>query len=345
MEGHISETMRRLGGILSFPKRKTLTALTFFPFLIFILVLSAPVSAQTKTIRLSIATGGTGGIFYVMGGGIASLISKHVPGVEATAEVTAASVDNCKLIMIQKADVAFVLADNAYEAIAGIEKFKPMGKIPLRNLAVLYPAVSHIVALDGGGIEKVTDLKGKRISLGAPGSGSEALALKILEIIGLDVTKDIRRERLSVAESAGALKDRKIDAFFWGGGVPTAAVLDLGATPGIKIKLIPHDELLEKLNQKYGPVYYRLVIPKDAYPGVTQPVPVLAQANMLVCHEKFDDNLAYEILNAIFTHRQDLKAVYKDADKMTPETAVVGSSIPYHPGAVKYYKEKKVMPQ
>ncbi|MCX5908622.1 MAG: TAXI family TRAP transporter solute-binding subunit [Deltaproteobacteria bacterium] len=326
------------------PRGKRLPILAFFLSLISILSIPLPGFTQTKTVRLSIATGGTGGIFYVFGGGIASLISKRVPGVEATAEVTAASVDNCKLVMAQKAELAFVLADNAYEAILGIEKFKSMGKIPLRNLAVLYPAVSHIVALEGGGIKKVTDLKGKRVSLGAPGSGSEALALKILEISGLDLNKDIRRERLSVAESAGALKDRKIDAFFWGGGVPTAAVLDLAATPGIKIKLIPHDELLEKLNQKYGPVYYRLVIPKDAYPGMTQPVSVLAQANMLVCHEKFDENLAYEILNAIFTHREDLKAVYKEAGKVTPENAVVGSSIPFHPGAIKYYKEKKVMP-
>ena len=310
--------------------------------LLCILPFTVSAGAQTKTLRLSIATGGTGGIFYVFGGGIAAVISKHVPGVEATAEVTAASVDNCKLIMARKVDLGFILADNAHEAISGIEKFKSTGKIPLRALAVLYPAVSHIVTVEGSGIDKIQDLKGKRVSLGAPGSGSEALALKILEALGLDINRDIRRERLSVAESAGALKDRKIDAFFWGGGIPTAAVLDLAATPGVKIKLIAHDDLLEKLNKKYGPVYYRLVIPKETYPGMTQPVPVIAQGNMLVCHEKLEEKVAYEILKAIFENREELKLIHKEADKLTPENAVVGSPIPFHPGAIQYYKERKV---
>lgn len=309
----------------------------------FLLTLSVPAGAQSKTVRLSVATGGTGGVYYVLGGGIASVISKHVPNVEATAEVTPASVDNCKLIMARKADIAFVLADNAYEAINSLERFKGTAKIPLRTLAVLYPAVTQIVSVEGTGIEKVKDLKGKRVSVGAPGSGSEALALKIFDVAGIDLNKDIRRERLSVAESAGAIKDRKIDAFFWGGGIPTGAVLDLAATPGIKIKLVPHDEILDAINKKFGPVYYRLVIPKETYPGMTQPVPVIAQANIMVCHEKMDEKIAYEVVKAILSHREDLKAVHKEADKLTPENAVVGSSIPFHPGAIRYYKEKKVM--
>jgi len=309
----------------------------------FLLSLSLPARAQIETVRLSIATGGTGGIFYVLGGGFASIISKHVPHVEATAEVTAAAVDNCKLIMAHKADLAFVMAENAYEGFSGTEKFKSVGKIPLRTLATLYPAVLHIVTMEGRDIEKVKDLKGKRVSLGAPGSGSEAWALKVFEILGLDPVKDIRRERLSVAESAGALKDRKIDAFFWGGGIPTSAVLDLAATPGVKIKLVANDELLEPMHKKYGPIYYRLVVTKETYPGMAQDVPVVAQANMLVCHEKLEEEVAYEIVKVIFEHRGDLRAVYKDAEKMSPETAVIGSPIAFHPGAIRYYKEKKVM--
>ncbi len=308
-----------------------------------LLTLSVPAGAQSKTVRLSIATGGTGGIYYVLGGGIASVISKNVPNVEATAEVTAAAVDNCKLIMARKADLGMVMAENAYEAFSGIEKFKALGKIPLRTLVVTHPAVLHIVSMEGREVEKLMDLKGKRISLGAPGSGSEAWALKVFEIMGLDPVKDMRRERLSVAESAGAIKDRKIDAFFWGGGIPTGAVLDLAATPGIRIKIVANDELLEPMNKKYGPVYYRFVVPKEIYPGMAQDVPVIAQANMLVCHEKLEEAVAYEILKAIFEHRGDLKAVFKDAEKMSPQNAVVGSPIPFHPGAIRFYREKKVM--
>lgn len=312
--------------------------------LAFILFFSIPADAQTKTTRLSIATGGTGGIYYVVGGGMAAVISKNLPGVEATAEVTAASVDNCKLIMARKAEAGFTLADVAYDAYAGIERFKGTGKIPLRALAVLYPAVSQVVSIEGAGIETARDLKGKRVSTGAPGSGAEVIAIKIFEALGLDPTKDIRRERLSVAESAGALKDRKIDAFFWGGGLPTAAVLDLASTPGIKIKLVAHDELLEKINKKYGPSYYRLVVPKETYPGMTQPVPVIATANIMVCHESLDEKIAYGIVKVILEHREDLKAVHKEADKITLENAVIGSSIPYHPGAIKYYTERKAWP-
>jgi TRAP transporter TAXI family solute receptor len=303
-----------------------------------------PADAQTKTTRLSIATGGTGGVFYVVGGGIAALISKHLPGVEATAEVTAASVDNCKLIMTRKADLGFVLADTAYDAYAGIERFRGTGKVPLRALAVLYPAVSQIVTIEGVGIETARDLKGKRVSTGAPGSGAEVTAIKIFEALELDPAKDIRRDRLSVAESASALKDRKIDAFFWGGGIPTAAVLDLASTPGIKIKLIAHEDLLEKINKKYGPSYYRLLVPKETYPGMTRPVPVIATANLLVCHDHLDEKITYGIVKVLLEHRGDLIAIHKEADKITLENAVIGSSIPYHPGAIQYYTEKKTWP-
>ena len=303
--------------------------------------------AQPKvTSRLSIATGGTGGVFYVLGGGIAAAISKYIPGVVATAEVTPASVDNCRLIMDRNADIAFSNGDTAYDAYAGIERFKAIGKIPLRALAVLYSSPNHLVALEGTGIDKVADLKGKRVSTGAPGSGGEVIALRVLEAAGLDPAKDIRRERLSVAEGASALKDRKIDAAFEGAlGTPASAVLDLASTPGMRMKLIPHDEVLEKISKKYGPSYFRVVIPKEAYPGMTQPVPVIAVATIFVCHEQLEERIAYEIIKTIIEHREDLKLVHKEAEKITLENAVRGSSIPYHAGAIKYYKEKGAWPK
>ncbi len=185
--------------------------------------------------RISITTGGTGGVYYPLGGGMANILSKYVPGLSATAEVTGGSVDNLKLLGAGKADVGFSMVDASWDAINGTDKFKD-GKVNVRTLMVLYPNKMQIVALDGSGITKLSDLKGKRVSTGAPGSGVEVMALRVLEAVGLDAKKDMKQERLSAAESTNAIKDRKIDAFFWVGGVPTAAITDLAATPGIKIR-------------------------------------------------------------------------------------------------------------
>jgi uncharacterized protein len=294
-------------------------------------------AAQTK-IRLSIVTGGTGGVYYPYGGGMAAVLSKHLPGVEATAEVTAASVDNCKLVAIQKADLGFVMGDVGYDAYMGMGKFKD--KLPIRNLAVLYSNFMHIVALEGKGINSVADLKGKKISTGAPGSGTEIKALRILEAYGINPDKDITRDRLGASESSGALKDNKIDAYFWDGGLPTASILDIAATPGIKIKLLGHGEAIPKMTAKYGPVYFKGIIPKNTYPGVAVDTPVASVANLLICHEKLDPVLAYNILKTLFAYKPELVAVHKEALHLTLEAAVHGSPIPYHPGAVKYFKEK-----
>ena len=157
--------------------------------IIFLFVFSLPSAWAQKTVRLSIATGGTGGVYYPMGGGMANIISKYIPYVEATAEVTTASVDNCRLVGAGKADLAFIMADTGWDAYQGRAKFKE--KIPLRTVAVLYPNNMHIVTVEGKGIEKVTDLKGKRVSTGAPGSGTEVMALRVLEAYGLDPDKDM----------------------------------------------------------------------------------------------------------------------------------------------------------
>ena len=293
--------------------------------------------AQTK-VRLSIATGGTGGVYYPYGGGMAAVLSKHLPGVEVTAEVTAASVDNCKLIAAQKAELGFIMADVGYDAYTGTGKFKE--KLPLRNLAVLYSNFMHIVTLEGKGINTVSDLKGKKISTGAPGSGTEVKGLRVLEAYGINPEKDISRDRLGATESAGALKDRKIDAYFWDGGLPTASVLDLAATPGIKAKLIGHEDGVDRMITKYGPLYFKGKIPKNTYPGIAVDTPVAAVANILICHEKMDPALAYNILKTLFAFKPELVAVHREAKNLTLEDAVDGSPIPFHPGASKFYKEK-----
>ncbi len=288
--------------------------------------------------RISVATGGMGGVYYPMGGAIAAVITKYVPKVEAAAEVTAASVDNCKLVAAKKSDLAIVMGDVVYESWAGTGKFKE--KLPLANLAVLYPNVMHIVAPQAKGMKKVADLKGRTISTGSPGSGVEFMALRILEADGINPDKDVRRDRLGASESAGALKDGKIDAFFWCGGVPTAAVLDLAASPGMKLSFIPNKDAIEKMTAKYGPVYYPGTIPKGAYLGIEADVPVAAVANLLICHEALDEKFVYDMLAAIFDHRDELVAVHKQAESIVLKEAVIGSPIPFHKGALKYYKDK-----
>lgn len=305
-------------------------------------LMTAGCAKKETKVTLSVATGGTGGVYYIYGGGLANVITKNVPNVEATAEVTSASVDNAKLIQGGKADVAFMMADVAYDASKGQGQFAQTGKVSLRTLGVLYSNYTHLVVLDGSPIQKVSDLKGKKVSTGSPGSGTEVLANRILEAGGLNPDKDITRERLGVSESAGALKDRKIDAFFWSGGLPTAAILDLASTPGIKIRLVSQQDELKKMTEKYGPIYFNLVVPKGTYKGFDQDTNVVGVANVLVVSDKMKDDLAYKLIKVMFDKQADLVAVHAEAKNLKLQSAVVGSPIDFHPGAIKYYTEKGV---
>jgi uncharacterized protein len=300
------------------------------------LAVAVPAHAQQ---RLSIATGGTGGVYYPLGGALANVLGKAVPGVEATAEVTSASVDNVKLISAGQADVAFTLADTAADGFNGTGKFKD--KQPIRAIAVIYANKSQWVTVEGTGIQKLQDLKGKRIGTGAPGSGTEIIALRMLEAVGLDPEKDVRREKLSVAESVNALKDRKIDAFFWSGGVPTAAVTDLAATPGVKIKLLDHADAIPAMAKKYGPLYVKGTIPAKSYPGMTKDVEVADVWNLLIVNEKMDEKLVHDLVKALFERKADLVAVHAEAKNLDLKNQYgVGSPVPFHPGATKYFAEK-----
>jgi len=303
-------------------------------------LIALPVRAEEKT-RLSIVTGGTGGVYYPLGGALANVLSKYVPGVVATAEVTSASIDNLKLVGAGKGDIAFTMADTAWEGFNGTGKFP--GKVPLRTIGVLYPNKTQVVTVQGRGIEKMSDLKGKRISTGAPGSGTELIALRLLEAYGIDPEKDVKREKLSVAESVGAIKDNKIDALIWSGGLPTAAVTDLAATPGQKIKLLDHSDAIPAMLNKYGPLYVKDTIPAKTYPGQEQEVSILSVWNLLAVNEKMDEKLAYEITKTIFEKKPELVAVHKEAQNIALENQLQGGSpIPFHPGAFKYFGEKGI---
>lgn len=297
--------------------------------------------AQEK-INLSIGTGGTGGVYYPLGGGIANVLSKYVPGMQATAEVTGGSVDNLKLIGTGNPYIGLAMADASQDAYKGEDKFKGQ-KIPLRTLMVMYPNRMHVVTVEGTGINTMKDLKGKRVSTGSPGSATEVMAFRIIEAAGLDKDRDMRRERLGVAESVNAIKDKKIDAFFWVGGLPTAAVTDLAATPGVRIKLVDHADLVPAMNKKYGNLYIEDVIPKSTYSGMTADNHQATVWNILVTNEKMSDQVAYNIVKTIFEKRDELIQVHKEAANFKLENQKAAASpIPYHPGAVKYFAEKGV---
>jgi TRAP transporter TAXI family solute receptor len=294
--------------------------------------------AQQKTI--AIGTGGTGGVYYPIGGALANLLSKNLKNTQATAQVTGGSVDNLKLIGSGQSEIGFSMADAAVDALNGEDKFKG-NKVNLRTLMVLYPNIMHVVSIEGTGVNTMADLKGKRVSTGAPGSATEVMAFRVIEAAGLDKDKDMKRERLSVAESVNALKDRKIDAFFWVGGLPTAAVTDLGATPGVKIKMIDHTEVVAKMNAKYNNLYAGAVIKAGTYPGQTADNKVSAVWNILVTNDKMTDQEAYDIVKLMVEKKADLVAVHKDAESFSVDNQIKSNSpVPWNAGAVKYFVEK-----
>jgi uncharacterized protein len=292
--------------------------------------------------NFSIATGGTGGVYYPLGGGMAAVLSKHVPGMQATAEVTGGSVANLQLIGTGKPYIALTQADAAIDAVKGQDKFtgKP---IPVRTLAVLYPNRMHVASIEGTGVTKIADLKGKRVSTGSGGSATEVFAFRVIEAAGLDKDKDMKRERLGVAESVNALKDRKIDAFFWVGGLPTAAVTDLANSPGVKIRMIDIADLVPAMTKKYGNIYIKDVIDKSVYKGMEADNQAATVTNLLVVHQNMDDKTAYNIVKAVFDHRDELIRVHKEAENIKLENQKTeASSIPWHPGAIKFFAEKGI---
>jgi hypothetical protein len=303
-------------------------------------ILSTSCGSSQNVHYLSIATGDTGGVYYAYGGGLAKVISEHVPGVRATAESTAASVDNLKLIRDGKADVAFALADTAADAIKGAGPFADGGAVPARTLAVLYYNYLHIVTLDGSGVRSLAHLRGRVVSTGLPGSGTDITSRRVLVAAGIDPDRDITRRGVGPTQGADALKDGKLDALCWSGGLPTPAFLDLAHSPTVRMRLIPTADALDALRRTHGDLYTRLEIPPRTYRGVDGSVPVVGVANLLVVRADMSEELAYQLTRVLFERQADLAAVHPEARKLSPKTAVVGSPLEFHPGATRYYREK-----
>lgn len=301
-----------------------------------------PLSALAQSKQVSIATGGTGGVYYPLGGGWANIISKKIAGVTATAQVTGGSVANLQLIGTGKADIALSQVDAAWDAYKGLDKFKGKPQ-PVRALGVLYPNHMHVVTVESTGINKVEDLKGKRISTGSPGSATEVFAFRILEAAGLDKDKDVTRERLGVAESVNAIKDKKIEAFFWVGGLPTAGVTDLAATPNTQIKILDYAQYTAKMNAKYGPLYAEATIPASTYKGMAKDSKNITVWNIVAVNTSMSDDFAYQVTKSLFESRADLANVHKEALNIKDENqSTKKAGIPFHPGALKYFKEKGI---
>jgi TRAP transporter TAXI family solute receptor len=302
------------------------------------------VAAQQNETRLSIGTGGTGGVWYPLGGAMANILTKTLPNLAVTAEVTGGSVDNIKLISTGQSKLGFSMTDAAWDAHQGQGKFKE--KVTLRTLAVFYPQKNHVVTLEGSGIEKMSDLKGKRVSVGSPGSGSEIIALRVLEAYGINPDKDIIKERLGVAEAVNAIKDRKIDAFIHNAAIPIPAIVDLGASPGIRIRLIDHADAVAAMNKKYGPLYSKGTLAQKTYPGQTRDSATVDVWAVLLTDDKMSEQSAYNIVKTLFDKKPDLLLVARDTAYMTYENQFGGASpIPFHPGALKYFAEKGFKPR
>ena len=296
------------------------------------IIAGAPALAQTQ---LSIATGGTGGVYYPMGGGLAEVINNHVEGYSATAEVTGASVENMGLVATGDADLALALADTVQQAQTGTGRFDGQQLEMLRGLASMYANMVQIVTLADSGIETLDDLKGKRVSVGAPGSGTEVNAEAILSANGISYD-DIDEQRLNFNETADALANGDIDAGFWSVGAPTSSILNLATTNSIRMIELSDDQIAAA--RAADPIFAQTTLAAGIYEGVGDTT-VLGVPNVLVVSSEMSDDLAYTITKAMFENIADLRAVHPAANQTTVDFTLAATPIPLHPGAIRYYEE------
>jgi uncharacterized protein len=287
--------------------------------------------------ELTIATGGTGGVYYPLGGGLADVIADNIDGYSASVQETNASVDNMLLIGDGGADIAFTLGDTAADAVNGEGDDFAEGPIEACALARIYDNFTQIVASSDSAITSVEDMRDKRISLGSPGSGTEVIALRILEAAGIDPDADIERQQLGVDETVAALRDGTIDAGFWSGGLPTSALVDY-ATTGDMV-LVPHAEYTEDMVAEHGDVYSEDVIPADTYEGQTEDVEVIVVPNVLAVNTSMDEQLQQDLTRVLFEQKEALVDVHAAAEDLDPEVAQDVGFMDICPGSQTYYDE------
>ncbi|MBQ2263145.1 MAG: TAXI family TRAP transporter solute-binding subunit [Loktanella sp.] len=295
--------------------------------------LGAPALAQEQ---LAIATGGTGGVYYPIGGGLAEIINNHIDGYSATAEVTGASVENMGLIATGDADLAIALADTVLQAYTGTGPFEGQQLPMVRGLASVYANMVQIVALESSGITSLQDLRGKRVSIGAPGSGTEVNTAAILQANGITYD-DINEQRLNFNETADALGNGDIDVGFWSVGAPTSSILNLATTQNIVVISLTEEEMAAAM--EFDSTFAQTTLPGGSYTGVSDDIAVLAIPNVLTVSSDMSDDLAYELTKAMFENIAELQAVHPAANETTVEFTMTATPVPLHPGAIRYYEE------
>ena len=290
---------------------------------------------SSKDTFINIATGGTAGTYYPIGGAIAEIINKDVKDVSANAQSTGASVANINMLNDGQVELAIVQNDIAYYAINGTEMFEKKVE-NLRGIASLYPETCQFVTLEGSGINSIADLKGKRVAVGAAGSGVEGNVRQILKVYGLTYD-DISAQFLSFAEGATALKDGTVDVACLTAGYPTASVQDIASQK--QIRLIPLDsDKVDALIAEY-PFYTRSVIPANTYQGFSAEVPTVSVMAILVTTDKMTEQTGQAVTKAIFENTDKLAASHSAAKAIKKETALNGMNfIKMNEGAEKYLK-------
>ncbi|MBO8154443.1 TAXI family TRAP transporter solute-binding subunit [Thermovirga sp.] len=304
-------------------------------------VLAFSVAAFAVTF-VTIGSGGVGGTYYPLGGAMAEVLNKAGIDVKATSRTTAASKENCRLVASGKAHLGMTMGSTLWQAYTGTGAFKEDGKLPLRILFNMYPAPQHILTVEGTGIKTFEDLKGKRVSIGAPGSGNQVLTRMILEAAGIDPEKDFKMAQLTQPEAAMALKDGNIDAVFWNFAAPGAAVMEVEAVRKVHFIPLPED-LVNKIVEK-NPFLLPYTLQPGVYKSITEPVLTIADGNYMIVHENMDKGLAYKLVKTLIENKDAFMDVTPQAAHFVPEEASKGI-IPFHPGAVKYFTEQGYPPK
>jgi uncharacterized protein len=296
-------------------------------------------AAQAAEEKLILATGGTAGTYYPFGGAMAKIWNSKIPGMNVTAQATGASAENIRLVNKGEAELALVQSDTIDFAYNAKEAFKePLTK--MSAVAVLYPEIIQIAIQGDSPAKSFADLKGKKIGVGAPGSGTEANFRQLLDVYGMK-KEDVNAQYLSFSESAEQFKDKHIDAFIVTAGIPNAAIMDVGAQRDVKLLSIP-DDMVAKLTQKY-PFLAAAKIPANTYKNQTAEVNTVAVNAVLIASSALKDDVVYNLTKALFDNQAELASAHAKGKALNLQTAAKGVSIPFHPGAVKYYKEKGLM--
>ncbi len=304
-----------------------------------LLVIGMVSEGLAQQAKLILATGGTAGTYYPFGGAMAKIWNSKIPEVNVTAQATGASVENVRLVEKKEAELALVQSDTIDFAFNAKEAFKEK-LTHMRAIAVLYPEIIQIVARGDGNIRTFADLKGLKVGVGAPGSGTEANFRQLLDVYGL-TKDDVKGQYLSFSESAEQFKDRHIDAFFVVAGIPNAAIMDVAVMQSIRIVSIPDDKVAA-LTKKY-PFLSPAVIPANTYKNQSEAVKTIAVNAVMIANSELKDDLVYKMTKALFENQAELAAAHAKGKELSLKVAVSGVSIPFHPGAVKYYKEKGAM--